>query len=39
MDVGGFDGFRQKYEAHESLPRFDPSEGKDLRSTCLILYC
>jgi hypothetical protein len=39
MDAGGFDDFRQKYDAHESLPRFDPPEGKDLHPNCLILYC
>jgi hypothetical protein len=24
---------------HMNLPRFDPSEGKDLHPACLILYC
>jgi hypothetical protein len=35
----GFDGFRQKQDTHESLPRFGPSEGKDLYLACVILYC
>jgi hypothetical protein len=34
-----FDGFRQKQDAHESLPRFGPPEGKDIHPACLILYC
>jgi hypothetical protein len=34
-----FDGFRQKQDASESLPRFGPPEGKDLHHVCLILYC
>jgi hypothetical protein len=37
--LGGFDGFRQKQDAHEDLPRFGPPEGKDLHPACLILYC
>jgi hypothetical protein len=36
---GGFDGFRQKQDAHENLPRFGPPEGKDIHPACLILYC
>jgi hypothetical protein len=36
--LGGFDGFRQKQDAHENLPRFGPPEGKDLHPACLIFY-
>jgi hypothetical protein len=39
VGAGGFDSFRQKQDAHESLPRFGPPEGKDLQPACLILYC
>jgi hypothetical protein len=39
VGAGGFDGFRQKQDAHESLPRLGPPEGKDLHPACLILYC
>jgi hypothetical protein len=39
VGAGGFDGFRQKQDAHENLPRFGPREGKDLHHACLILYC
>jgi hypothetical protein len=28
MGAGGFDGFRQKHDAHESLPRFGPRRVK-----------
>jgi hypothetical protein len=37
--VGGFDGFRQKQDAHESLPMFGPLKGKDLHLAYLNLYC
>jgi hypothetical protein len=39
VGAGGFDGFRQKQDAHESLPRFGPPKGKNLHPACLILYC
>jgi hypothetical protein len=39
MGTGGFDGFRQKQETHESLRRFGPLKGKDLHPACMILYC
>jgi hypothetical protein len=39
VGVGGFDGFRQKQDAHENLPRFCLPESKDLHPACLILYC
>jgi hypothetical protein len=39
VGASGFDGFRQKHDAHENLPRFGLPEGKDLHPACLILYC
>jgi hypothetical protein len=39
VDASDFDGFRQKQDAPVNLPRFGPSEGKDLHPACLILYC
>jgi hypothetical protein len=39
VGAGGFNGFRQKQDVHESLPRFGPPKGKDLHPACLILYC
>jgi hypothetical protein len=39
VGAGGFNSFRQKQDAHESLPRLGPPEGKDLHPACLILYC
>jgi hypothetical protein len=39
VDAGEFDGFRQKQDEHESLPRFGLPEDNDLHPACLILYC
>jgi hypothetical protein len=39
VGAGGFDGFKQKQDARESLPRFGPPEGKDLHLACLIFCC
>jgi hypothetical protein len=35
---GEFDGGQTRTRAHESLLRFGPPEGKDLRPACLTLY-
>jgi hypothetical protein len=32
------DGSQTKTRVHKSLPRFGPTEGKDLRPACLTLY-
>jgi hypothetical protein len=37
MGAGGFDGFRQKHDAHESLPTFGPPEDKDLHPDLVLL--
>jgi hypothetical protein len=38
VGVSGFDGFRQKHDAHENLPRYCLPESKNLHPACLILY-
>jgi hypothetical protein len=38
VSAGEFDGFRQKQDAHENLPRFAPRRLKTYIS-CLSLYC
>jgi hypothetical protein len=35
---GKLDGGQTKTRGHESLPRFGPPKGKDLRPACLNLY-